>query len=173
MRSLLRTTFAALTLSGVAAFAPLPVQAADDIHCFSKKAQTEYEHRVTIFDILGVDEDKLTDAERIDMLEEYELNGWSQLLAELPWLDMQHRYGRVSTIGKSRIGKGVVYRAGGFHWLDAWTMMGIENHAELMSRRTGSRYMYVSPVMKRRSRERDVIRGQMRRKCYGAVAYLG
>ncbi len=165
MRAYLRIAFATLVFGS-----PLLGQAsaADDIHCFSQKVQTEYEQALTIFDILGVDESELTDAQRIDMLAEYEQNGWSQRLMSTPWLDMKHNYGR------SRVGKQLVWRAGSFHWLDAWTMMGIEYHAERLSRRTGSKYMYVPPELRRMARERGVTRSLMKkRKCHSSIAYLG
>ena len=163
-----RTIFALSALCGAMILTSAPAHAADDIHCFSRKAQLEYERAVTIFDILGVDESELTDAQRIDMLEEYERNGWSQRLRNTPWLDMKHNY------RTTRIGKKLVYGAEGYHWLDAWTKMGIERHADRMSRRTGSKYIYVSPEMKRMARERDVTRGLMKkRKCYSSVIYVG
>ncbi len=165
MRANIRTAVIALALSN-----PMfgQANAADDIHCFSKKVQTEYEQALTIFDILGVDEGELTDAERFDMLAEYEQNGWSQRLMTTPWLDMKHNYGR------SRVGKQLVWRAGSFRWIDAWTMIGIEYHSERLSRRTGSKYMYVPPELRRMARERGATRNLMKkRKCHASVAYLG
>lgn len=166
MRILART-FAA-TLFGLAAFAPAGALAADDIHCFSKKAQAAHEASLTIFDVLGIDENELSDEQRLDMLEEYEVNGWSARLIDTPWLAMKHRYKR----GASRVGKRLVFRGGNFRWYDAFTMMAIERHADRMSRRTGSRHIYVSPEMRRLARERGIARGLLRRNCYDSVAYI-
>ncbi|EFL90484.1 hypothetical protein [Ahrensia sp. R2A130] len=128
---------------------------ASDAHCFpnAKFEPSEPEDRYA----LGL----MTDPEQVAAIEELQELQWSLRLSVLPVTRLSAK--RDFFPGRDPLEQ--------LDAVDGTARLTYED--EIANRRTGSKYMYVSPAMKRLARQRSELRSLKRKPCNPHVLYLG
>lgn len=149
----------------------LPVSAAaesyGDEHCFTRSATGS----VQPGDVVKFQDDgPLLDRDEGQLLAE---RVWGIRLGQHNWLRLDRSY--LDQFESARLGPetGVPPVAQRMIDLDAAAVQLNEIHAEHMSRRNGSRHIYIAPALRRLARERAAVRQAQGRDCNPHITYLG
>jgi len=156
----------AFSIVGLSLFGPTASLAASDSHCFSKSDNGLGQPKVVMADDIDVELDNTTDPERRAALEEFDQRHWAMRMAQNPWLNEGNVF---PTSG----GKRLMVGSEGVLLVDPYAAMDYDIHQERMSRRTGSKYIFISPAMKKLARERGQLRALKRKPCNPHILYLG
>ncbi|MEL6920502.1 MAG: hypothetical protein AAFO77_05680 [Pseudomonadota bacterium] len=139
-------------------------RAASDAHCFSKS--TSKVSGVIYADDIDARLETSTSADERAALEEFERQTWALRMSQTPWLN-DGNY--LPTQG----GKRLMVSADGRLLTDPYDAMALDLHKERMSSITGSKYIFVSPAMKKLARQRSQLRSLKRKPCNPHILYLG
>lgn len=139
-----------------------------DEHCFTRSATGN----VQPGDVVYMDEEQgviLSQDEGQELAERV----WEIRLGQHSWLRLEKAY--LDQFAGARIGPetAVPPVADRMYEPDAVAVHLNAYHAERMARRTGSRYIYVAPSLRRLARERAAVRQAQRRDCNPHILYLG
>ena len=140
--------------------------AASDSHCFAKPEGRLSGTAIVTMDDVDIELDNTTDPEQQAALQELDRRQWAMRMAQNPWLDD-------GNIFPTQGGKRLMVGPDGALLVDAYAAMDFDIHKEEMNRRTGSKYIYVSPAMKKLARERNQLRALKRKPCNPHILYLG
>lgn len=143
--------------------------AASDSHCFAKsnKGLSDLSGTdVVTMDDVDIELDHSTDPEQQAALRELDERQWAMRMAQTPWMDDSNTFA-------TRGGKRLMVSDEGVSLVDSYASMDFDFHQELMNRRTGSKYIYISPDMKKLARERAQLRALKRKPCNPHILYLG
>lgn len=149
-----------LGLMGVSAQA---VDYSGEAHCFERSSNTG--------DKMLYPEDRyangtMQDEDQIRALEKLTKRQWSLRLVGLPF--EQDRITFSGQFENGLNGKQIRYDE-----FDAGAAILLDEAQERRNRRTGSRYMYVPPAMKKLARDRSEIRALKQKPCNKHILYLG
>lgn len=139
------------------------VEQSSDAHCFTRSAHTG--------DAALYPEDRyangtMQDDNNVKAMEELTNRHWSLRLSGLPF--EQDRVVFTNQFENGLNGKEIRYSI-----FDADASIFLEEARERFNRRTGSRYMYVTPSMKQLARDRSEIRSLKQKPCNKHILYLG
>ena len=175
MRATLSLTVLAVAL--YATTAPAQARAYGDEHCFTAVAlESEAVDDVVYYEDVSPYEAAasaiLTDDAASD---EFAERVWEFRLSQHPWLHDHLWLGAASdplARDANDAPRAYVYH-GRVHWLDAWTMRANEHFKRRSLLATGSKYMYVKPIMRDLARERADRRAEQGRACNPHITYIG
>jgi len=156
----------ALSAVGLSLIGSGQALAASDAHCFAKSKHGSHGTHVVMADDVDVELENSTDPERRAALEEFDRRNWVLRMAQNPWLDDSNAF-------PTRGGKRLMVSAEGVSLIDPYAAMDYDIHQEYMSRQTGSKYIYVSPDMKKLARDRAQLRALKQKPCNPHILYLG
>ena len=139
------------------AFSIVPAAAVDysvDAHCFKQGVSTDILYPEDLYA-----NGQMQNEAEIEAIEDLTQRQWKLRLSHLPF-EIERRNWRKQSLTK-------------FTWFSTGAAIALEGAQRRANRRTGSKYFYITPEMKRLAHERGLVRTLKRKPCNPNITYLG
>lgn len=142
-----------------------------DSHCFPAA-------RTVSAPVIHAEEDyangRKMSAELIAAVEAAYERRYAERLRDMPLEDLRRNYLEYAREHEAKAqGNGHGHHYYWYQWYGAWNAAALERESERLRRRTGSKYMFVTPEQHRLARDRAELRALKRKPCNPHITYLG